>query len=388
MDFHGLTRPELLRYSRHIALPEIGFAGQRRLKESRVLCVGAGGLGSPLALYLAAAGVGTLGIVDFDRVDLSNLQRQLLHGTKDVGRSKLDSAEARLKDVNPHVQVEKIDTRLSSADALGVVAEWDVVVDGTDNFPTRYLVNDACVLTGKPNVYGSVFRWEGQVSVFATEGGPCYRCLFREPPPPGLVPNCAEGGVIGVLPGIIGSLQALETVKLLLGVGTSLAGRLLIFDALALEWREVSLRRNPNCPVCGEHATQTELIDYELFCGVNPSPEIDDSADADVPDLDPAVVADQLSSDAPPYLLDVREPWEWAVSNLGERGARLIPLGELEDRLGEIPANRPVVVYCRTGQRSWDAAQLMRRAGRERVSNLRGGIVAWAREIEPGLPVV
>jgi adenylyltransferase/sulfurtransferase len=388
MDLHGLTRPELLRYSRHIALPEIGFEGQARLKQSRVLCVGAGGLGSPLALYLAAAGVGALGIVDFDRVDVSNLQRQLLHGTKDVGRSKLDSAEARLKDVNPHVSVEKIDTRLSSADALRIVAEWDVVVDGTDNFPTRYLVNDACVLTGRPNVYGSVFRWEGQVSVFATKGGPCYRCLFREPPPPGLVPNCAEGGVVGVLPGIIGSLQALETIKLLLGAGTSLAGRLLIFDALGLEWREVRLRRNPACPVCGDRPTQTELIDYDVFCGVTPTPEIDDTADADVADLDPSTVAAQLKSDAPPYLLDVREPWEWAVSNLGERGARLIPLGELEERLGEVPADRPVVVYCRTGQRSWDAAQLMRRAGRERVSNLRGGMVAWAREVEPGLPVV
>jgi adenylyltransferase/sulfurtransferase len=388
MDLHGLTRPELIRYSRHIALPEIGFAGQGRLKESRVLCVGAGGLGSPLALYLAAAGVGTLGIVDFDRVDVSNLQRQLLHGTSDVGRSKLDSAESRLRDVNPHVRVEKIDTRLSSSDALRIVAEWDVVVDGTDNFPTRYLVNDACVLTGKPNVYGSVFRWEGQVSVFATEGGPCYRCLFREPPPPGLVPNCAEGGVVGVLPGIIGSIQALETIKLLLGVGTTLAGRLLIFDALGLEWREVTLRRNPACPICGDHPTQTELIDYEAFCGVTPAPEIDDTSDADVEEVDVRTASAQLASDSPPFLLDVREPWEWAVSNLAERGARLIPLDELESRLGEVPDDRPVVVYCRTGQRSEDAARLMRQAGRERVANLRGGIVAWAREIEPGLPVV
>jgi adenylyltransferase/sulfurtransferase len=388
MDLHGLTRPELIRYARHIALPEIGFAGQRRLKESRVLCVGAGGLGSPLALYLAAAGVGTLGMVDFDRVDVSNLQRQLLHGTKDVGRSKLDSAEDRIRDVNPHVRVEKIDTRLSSSDALRVVAEWDVVVDGTDNFPTRYLVNDACVLTGKPNVYGSVFRWEGQVSVFATEGGPCYRCLFREPPPPGLVPNCAEGGVVGVLPGIIGSVQALETIKLLLGAGTTLAGRLLIFDALGLEWREVTLRRNPTCPICGDHPTQTELIDYEAFCGVTPAPDIDDTSHADVDEVDVRTASAQLASDSPPFLLDVREPWEWAVSNLAERGARLIPLDELESRLGEIPGDRPVIVYCRTGQRSEDAARLMRQAGRDKVSNLRGGMVAWAREIEPGLPVV
>jgi molybdopterin/thiamine biosynthesis adenylyltransferase/rhodanese-related sulfurtransferase len=388
MDLHGLTRPELIRYARHIALPEIGFAGQQRLKESRVLCVGAGGLGSPLALYLAAAGVGTLGIVDFDRVDLSNLQRQLLHGTSDVGRSKLDSAESRLRDVNPHVRVEKIDTRLSSSDALGVVSEWDVVVDGTDNFPTRYLVNDACVLSGKPNVYGSVFRWEGQVSVFATDGGPCYRCLFREPPPPGLVPNCAEGGVVGVLPGIIGSIQALETIKLLLGAGTTLAGRLLIFDALGLEWREMTLRRNPSCPICGDHPTQTELIDYDLFCGVTPAPEIDDTDYSDVEEVDVRTASAELASDSPPFLLDVREPWEWAVSNLAERGARLIPLEELESRLGEVPSDRPVIVYCRTGQRSEDAARLMRQAGRERVSNLRGGILAWAREIEPGLPVV
>ena len=389
MTLHGLTRPELVRYARHIALPEIGFEGQQRLKASRVLCVGAGGLGSPLALYLAAAGVGTLGIVDFDRVDESNLQRQLLHGTKDIGRSKLDSAESRLRDVNPHVKVVKHETKLSSGDALGVVADYDVVVDGTDNFPTRYLVNDACVLAGKPNVYGSVFRWEGQASVFATEGGPCYRCLFREPPPPGLVPNCAEGGVVGVLPGIIGSLQALETIKLLLGVGTSLAGRLLIFDALALEWREVTLRRNPACPICGDHPTQTELIDYDVFCGVGVGPALGESAtDGDVPEVDPAAVLAQLASDAPPYLLDVREPWEWAVSNLSERGARLIPLGELEERLGEIPGDRPVVVYCRTGQRSLDAALLMKAAGWAEVSNLRGGIIAWAREIEPGLPVV
>jgi adenylyltransferase/sulfurtransferase len=290
--------------------------------------------------------------------------------------------------VNPHVRVEKIETRLSSSDALRVVSEWDVVADGTDNFPTRYLVNDACVLTGKPNVYGSVFRWEGQVSVFATEGGPCYRCLFREPPPPGLVPNCAEGGVVGVLPGIIGSIQALETFKLLLGAGTTLAGRLLIFDALGLEWREVTLRRNPDCPICGDRPTQTELIDYDAFCGVTPAPEIDDGADTGVEEVDVHAASAQLASDSPPYLLDVREPWEWAVSNLAEKGARLIPLEELESRLGEVPDDRPVVVYCRTGQRSEDAARLMRQAGRERVANLRGGIVAWAREIEPGLPVV
>ncbi|MBM4184602.1 MAG: molybdopterin-synthase adenylyltransferase MoeB [Gemmatimonadetes bacterium] len=389
MDLQGLSRSELVRYARHIALPEIGFEGQKRLKAARVLCVGAGGLGSPLALYLAAAGVGTLGIVDFDAVDESNLQRQLLHGTSDIGRSKLESAARRLRDVNPHVQVVKHDTKLSAADALGIVGEYDVVVDGTDNFPTRYLVNDACVLAGKPNVYGSVFRWEGQVSVFATKGGPCYRCLFREPPPPGLVPNCAEGGVVGVLPGIIGSIQALETIKLLLGAGTSLAGRLLMFDALALEWREVTLRRNPACPICGDHPTQKELIDYEVFCGVAPLSERGDvGVAADVPELDPVSVAARLASDAPPFLLDVREPWEWAVSNLADRGARLIPLGELAERLTEIPTGRSVVVYCRTGQRSLDAGLVLREAGWTDVSNLRGGMVAWAREVEPGLPVV
>jgi adenylyltransferase/sulfurtransferase len=342
-----------------------------------------------LALYLAAAGVGTIGIVDFDEVDESNLQRQLLHGTKDVGRSKLDSAEDRLRDVNPNVRVVKHEARLSSANALDILADYDIVADGTDNFPTRYLVNDACVLLGKPNVYGSVFRWEGQVSVFATDGGPCYRCLFREPPPPGLVPNCAEGGVVGVLPGIIGSLQALEVIKLLLGKGDVLAGRLLIFDALGMEWREVSLRRNPDCPVCGDQPTQTELIDYEIFCGVTPSGDVEEAvASGIVQDVDPEGLARQLDSEAPPFLVDVREPWEWAVSNLSGRGARLIPLGELDERLGEIPRDRPVVVYCRTGQRSMTAALRMVNAGFSDVSNLRGGMAAWARVVEPELPVV
>jgi adenylyltransferase/sulfurtransferase len=390
MSESELTRAELYRYARHLALPEVGLEGQNRLRAGRVLCVGAGGLGSPLALYLAAAGVGTIGIVDFDTVDESNLQRQILHGTKDVGRSKLDSAEERLRDVNPHVEVVKHEVRLSSANALDIVADYDIVVDGTDNFPTRYLTNDACVLLGKPNVYGSVFRWEGQVSVFGTEGGPCYRCLFREPPPPGLVPNCAEGGVVGVLPGIIGSLQALETIKLLLGRGDVLAGRLLIFDALGMEWREVKLRRNPQCPVCGDEPTQTELIDYELFCGVGPVNGSGMESDGiEVDEVDPATVLERLDSETPPYLLDVREPWEWAVSNLSSRGARLIPLGELDERLGEVPEDRPVVVYCRTGARSLTAARQLVEAGFESpVANLRGGMVAWARDVEPGLPVV
>ncbi len=390
MTLPDLSPNELQRYARHLALPQVGVEGQRRLKAARVLCVGAGGLGSPLALYLAAAGVGTLGVVDFDVVDATNLQRQILHGTKDLGRSKLDSAADRLHDVNPHVEVVRHRARLSSENALDILADYDIVVDGTDNFPTRYLVNDACVLLGKPNVYGSVFRWEGQVSVFGTKGGPCYRCLFREPPPPGLVPNCAEGGVLGVLPGIIGSLQAMETIKLILGLGDTLAGRLLIFDALEMSWREVRLSRNPECPVCGDHPTQAELIDYELFCGVGPdgSPLGSDGAGPPVPELDAVEVATRLSSDEPPFLLDVREPWEWTVGSLEERGARLIPLGELPDRMSEVPKDRPVVVYCRMGERSRTAARKLLSEGWTSVYNLQGGIIAWAREVDPGFPVV
>jgi adenylyltransferase/sulfurtransferase len=388
MDHPELSRSELHRYARHIALPEVGLEGQLRLKAGRVLCVGAGGLGSPLALYLAAAGVGTIGIVDFDDVDASNLQRQILHGTGDVGRHKLDSAADRLEDVNPHVEVVGHPQRLTSENALEILKGYDVVVDCTDNFPTRYLVNDACVLLGTPNVYGSVFRWEGQVSVFATKGGPCYRCLFREPPPPGLVPNCAEGGVLGVLPGIIGSMQAMETIKLLLGKGVGLAGRLLIFDALEMTWREIALRRNPECPVCSDSPTQTGLIDYELFCGVTRPGEGSLHSAEDFEELDAASVAALLASDTPPYLIDVREPWEWAVSSLAERGARLIPLAELGDRLGEVPKETPVVVYCRSGQRGQSAARQLVAGGYGPVSNLSGGLLSWAESVEPGLPVV
>lgn len=385
MTLPELSSRELLRYARHLVLPEVGPEGQRKLKAARVACVGAGGLGSPLALYLAAAGVGTLGIVDDDVVDATNLQRQLLHGTKDVGRPKLDSAADRLADVNPNVEVVRHRARLTSENALDILGDYDIVVDGTDNFPTRYLVNDACVLLGKPNVYGSIFRWEGQVSVFGTEGGPCYRCLFREPPPPGLVPNCAEGGVLGVLPGIIGSLQAMETIKLILGVGESLAGRLLIFDALEMSWREVRLRRNPECPVCGDAPTQRGLIDYELFCGVSGNGA---GTAVSVSELDAGELAERLASDHPPFLLDVREPWEWRVSNLEGRGAVLIPLGSLDARLDEVPMDRPIVVYCRSGVRSLDAAERLGRAGAPEVYNLRGGILAWARDVEPGMAVV
>lgn len=386
MTFPELTRPELLRYARHLALPQVGREGQRKLKAARVLCVGAGGLGSPLALYLAAAGVGTLGMVDFDVVDATNLQRQILHGTGDVGRSKLDSAAERLADTNPHVEVVRHETRLTSRNALDILAGYDVVVDGTDNFPTRYLVNDACVLLRKPNVYGSIFRWEGQVSVFATAGGPCYRCLFREPPPPGLVPNCAEGGVMGVLPGVIGSLQAMETLKLLLGVGESLVGRLLIFDGLDMSWREVALRRNSDCPVCGDHPTQTGLIDYEVFCGV--APAADSAAEGgSVPELDPSEVMRRLETDRPPFLLDVREDWEWEIGNLERLGGRLIPLGGLLQRTGDIPGDRPVVVVCRSGQRSLTAARQLLDRGFAEVYNLRGGLQAWARDVDPGVTV-
>ena len=386
MNPSRLSRDELHRYARHLALPSMGLEGQEKLKDARVLCVGAGGLGSPLALYLAAAGVGTLGMVDHDVVDASNLQRQILHGTGDVGRPKLDSARDRLREVNPHVEMVAYETRLASDNALEILADWDVVVDGTDNFPTRYLVNDACVLLGKPNVYGSVFRWEGQASVFGIEGGPCYRCLFREPPPPGLVPDCAEGGVLGVLPGIIGSLQAMETIKLILGVGQTLAGRLLIFDALEMTWREVELRRNPDCPVCGDEPTQTELIDYELFCGVGST---DDEAEGPaVPGMTPEELAGRLDSREPPFLLDVREPWEWAVSSLEPQGAHHIPLDELPERRDEVPSDRPVVVYCRAGQRSLTAARHLVSSGASEVYNLEGGILAWARDLAPELPVV
>ena len=389
-----LSPPELLRYARHLVLPEVGLAGQRRLKSARGLVVGAGGLGSPVALDLAAAGVGTLGLVDFDEVDATNLQRQILHGESDVGRLKLDSARDRLAETNPHVQVVAHDARLSSGNALSLLADYDVVVDGTDNFPTRYLVNDACVMLGKSNVYGSVHRWEGQVSVFATEGGPCYRCLFREPPPPGLVPNCAEGGVLGVVPGVVGSLQALETVKLILGRGSPLAGRLLIFDGLDLEWREISIRRDPACPVCGDSPTQTELIDYELFCGVEPEaepmtlPANEESGGSSGPGgIDVVEASNRLGGEAPPFLLDVRETYEWDISNLAPQGAVLIPMGEVGARLDEIPRDRQIIVHCRTGVRSGDVANQLWRAGYRDVLNMEGGIHAWARQIDSGLHV-
>ena len=395
-----LSRPELLRYARHLVLPEVGLEGQRALKAARVVVVGAGGLGSPVALYLAAAGVGKLGLVDFDDVDVTNLHRQILHGESDIGRAKLDSAEDRLAEINPHVEVVAHRAKLTSQNALTIFADYDIVLDGTDNFPTRYLVNDACVMLGKPNVYGSVHRWEGQVSVFAAADGPCYRCLFREPPPPGLVPNCAEGGVLGVIPGIVGSLQALEAVKLIVGKGAPLVGRLLIFDGMDLTWREVKVRRNPECPVCGDEPTQAELIDYDVFCGLGTdgggtrvtdeagegdpvrsaaSPQVDREA------IDVHEARDRLAGDTPPFLLDVREPYEWEISNLADLGAHLIPMGEVAGRIEELPRDREIVVHCRTGARSGQIAGQLRDAGFVRVLNLEGGIDAWAAEIDPTL---
>ncbi|HUH13925.1 MAG TPA: molybdopterin-synthase adenylyltransferase MoeB [Longimicrobiales bacterium] len=384
-----LSQPEMRRYARHLVMPEVGLEGQRRLKEARVLLVGAGGLGSPAALYLAAAGVGTLGLVDFDVVDESNLQRQVLYGTADVERPKLEAARERLEQANPHVRIVTHETRLTSANALELLEPWDVVVDGSDNFPTRYLVNDACVLLGKPNVYGSIFRFEGQLSVFWAGHGPCYRCLFREPPPPGLVPSCAEGGVLGVLPGIIGSLQAMEAIKLVLDVGEPMLGRILLFDALAMRWRELKVGRNPDCPVCGDEPTQTGLIDYEDFCGLGAGAGGEGAGRADaqsVPQVTATEVKERLDRGDPVTLVDVREPREWQVANLGAYGARLLPMGDFERWVPELDPAEDIVVYCRSGARSDRVALELLRAGYPRVANLEGGILAWAREVDPSLP--
>ena len=375
-----LSHEELIRYSRHLVLPAIGLEGQQRLKAARVLVVGAGGLGSPAALYLAAAGVGTLGLVDWDVVDRSNLQRQILHGTDMVGRPKLDSARARIADLNPHVQLVTIAARLTSANALDILRDWDVVLDGSDNFPTRYLVNDACVLLGRPNVYGAVLRFEGQVSVFDARQGPCYRCLFREPPPPALVPSCAEGGVLGALPGIIGSLQALEAIKLVTGAGASLVGRLLLFDGLKLQFREIALTKDPDCAVCGPHPTVRRLIDYDAFCGVGAA----GGGMMDEREIGPVALRDERRRNPDLLLLDVREPFEWDIAHL--EGARLIPLGQLPARLGELDGHADIVAYCHHGMRSLQAVEMLRAAGFSKVRSLDGGIDAWAREVEPNLP--
>jgi sulfur-carrier protein adenylyltransferase/sulfurtransferase len=384
----SLSPQETLRYARHLVLPEVGPAGQRRLKQGRVLLIGAGGLGSPAALYLAAAGVGTLGLADFDVVDATNLQRQVLHGTSDVGRPKLDSAMDTIGEINPHVRVEPFADRLTSENALELVAMYDVVIDGTDNFPTRYLINDACVLQGKPNVYGSIFRFEGQNSLWWGGRGPCYRCLFPEPPPPGMVPSCAEGGVLGVLPGIVGSIQALEAIKLLLGVGESLLGRLLIFDALALRFRELRLKKDPGCPLCGENPTIHELIDYEQFCGLKPMPgEASEMQETEsTPEMSVGELKSALDDGERLTIIDVREPHEWDIGNLEAYGARLIPLGELPERFGEIETDAPIVLQCRSGARSERALHFLRERGFSRLYNLRGGILAWSDEIDPSIP--
>lgn len=376
-----LSREEIRRYGRHLILPEVGLEGQMKLKAASVLLVGAGGLGSPLALYLAAAGIGRIGIVDFDVVDESNLQRQVLHSTMDVGRPKLDSAKDRIRAINPNVEVELFSTRLTSANAIGIFGGFDLVADGTDNFPTRYLVNDACVLLKKPNVYGSIFRFEGQVSVFSAPGGPCYRCLYADPPPPGLVPSCAEGGVLGVLPGIIGTIQAAEVVKLILGIGEPLVGRLLLFDALTMKTRELKLRRNPECAICGDHASITELIDYELFCGIEPPPAA--GKEDDESSISVAALKAKLDRGESVFLLDVRETGEYEIVNLG---GHLIPLNDLPRRVHELDSSQDTVVYCHSGIRSGKAVQFLKQLGFRKVKNLLGGIDAWAEVIDPGMP--
>jgi molybdopterin/thiamine biosynthesis adenylyltransferase/rhodanese-related sulfurtransferase len=376
-----LSKDEILRYSRHLIMPEVGMEGQLKLKQAKVLLVGAGGLGSPLALYLAAAGVGKLGIVDFDVVDFTNLQRQVIHGTSDVGRPKLASARETIREVNPNVKVVSYETHLTSENALDIFKEYDIIADGTDSFPTRYLVNDACVLLGKPNIYGSIFRFEGQASVFYAKEGPCYRCLYPEPPPPGLVPSCAEGGVLGVLPGIIGCIQALQAINLILGKGQTLIGRLLVFDALNLKFRELKLRKNPDCPVCGTHPTVTRLIDYEQFCGIRGEDHV---ARAKVPEITPAELKGMMDQRKPFVLIDVREPHEYQICHIP--GSKLIPLGEVPKRMLELNSADEIVVHCRSGVRSAQAVELLMKAGFRKIHNLRGGVLAWADQVDPSVP--
>jgi sulfur-carrier protein adenylyltransferase/sulfurtransferase len=379
-DVGSLSNDEILRYSRHLIMPEVGMDGQQKLKAARVLCIGAGGLGSPLALYLAAAGVGTMGIVDFDVVDYTNLQRQIIHTTADVGRPKLDSAAEKLKAINPFLNLKTFNTRLSSDNALELFRDFDIVADGTDNFPTRYLVNDACVLTGKPNVYGSIFRFEGQASVFATKNGPCYRCLYPEPPPPGLVPSCAEGGVLGILPGLVGVMQATEAIKLILGAGEPLIGRLLLIDALGMKFRELKLRKNPDCPACGTHPTITKLIDYNEFCGIRGEEK---PVETGVPQMQVEELKRRLDARDDLFVLDVREPHEYQICNIG---GYLIPLGDLPKRVSELDSSKEIVAHCRSGVRSGKAADFLRQAGFKKVHNLAGGILAWADRIDPKMP--
>ena len=378
----ALSKEEITRYSRHLIMPEVGMDGQLKLKQAKVLCIGTGGLGAPLGLYLAAAGVGRIGLVDFDKVDLSNLQRQILFDTNDIGRPKIEAATNRLRNLNPDIQIDNFETRLTSENALDILKDYDIVVDGTDNFPTRYLVNDACVILGKPNVYGSIFRFEGQITIFGYPGGPCYRCLYPEPPPPGLVPSCAEGGVLGVLPGIVGAIQAAETLKLIIGKGEPLVGRLLLFDALAMRFRELKLRKNPECPVCGGHPTITKLIDYEEFCGIR-GEESASPAQAVVPEISPRELKARLDRGDDLFILDVREPHEFQICNLG---GHLIPLGELSRRVNELDSSREIVAHCRSGKRSAEAVEFLRSAGFRKVLNLKGGILGWSDEVDASVP--
>ena len=376
-----LSREEIQRYSRHLIMPEVGMEGQLKLKRARVLAIGTGGLGAPLGLYLAAAGVGHLGLVDFDVVDSSNLQRQVTFTTADVGKPKSEAAKARLSALNPAIDIVSYETRLTSDNALELFRNYDIIVDGTDNFPTRFLVNDACVLLGKPNVYGSIFRFEGQATVFGYPGGPCYRCLYPEPPPPGLVPSCAEGGVLGVLPGIVGSIQAMETIKLILGTGEPLVGRLLLFDALAMRFRELKLKRNPDCPMCGDHRTMTKLIDYEEFCGIRgeEAPAMTDG----IPEITATELKRRQDRGEKLFILDVREPHEYQICNLN---GKLIPLGELPRRVNELDSSVEMVVHCRSGKRSADAIHFLQTAGFKKLWNLKGGVLAWADEVDPRMP--
>jgi molybdopterin/thiamine biosynthesis adenylyltransferase/rhodanese-related sulfurtransferase len=376
-----LSREEIQRYSRHLIMPEVGMEGQLKLKRARVLTIGTGGLGAPLGLYLAAAGVGHLGLVDFDVVDSSNLQRQVTFTTADVGKPKSEAAKARLSALNPAIDIVSYETRLTSENALELFRDYDIIVDGTDNFPTRFLVNDASVLLGKPNVYGSIFRFEGQATVFGYPGGPCYRCLYPEPPPPGLVPSCAEGGVLGVLPGIVGSIQAMETIKLILGAGEPLVGRLLLFDALAMRFRELKLKRNPDCPMCGDNRTITKLIDYEEFCGIRgeEAPAMTDG----IPEITATELKRRQDRGEKLFILDVREPHEYQICNLN---GKLIPLGELPRRVNELDSSVEMVVHCRSGKRSADAIHFLQTAGFKKLWNLKGGVLAWADEVDPRMP--
>jgi adenylyltransferase/sulfurtransferase len=376
-----LSKEEILRYSRHLIMPEVGMDGQLKLKSAKVALIGTGGLGAPLGMYLAAAGIGRIGLVDFDVVDFTNLQRQVIHGTKDVGRKKLDSAAETMLDINPFLEIDRHETALTSENALQILKDYDIVVDGTDNFPTRYLVNDACVLLGKPNVYGSIFRFEGQATVFAYEGGPCYRCLYPEPPPPGLVPSCAEGGVLGILPGTIGLIQATETVKLILGIGEPLVGRLLLYDALAMRFRELKLRRNVECPVCGDHPTIRELIDYQEFCGI---PNQTHEPVAVEGDIDPVEVKAKIDRGDPFVLIDVREPHEYQICKIPY--AKLIPLGDLPKRVNELDSADEIVAHCKSGMRSAKAVEFLKQAGFRKVRNMKGGILAWSDKVDPSVP--